>query len=721
MNNLLRQALDFHQNKKWSDAKRIYEYILKVDPRNFDALLLLGLMYAEIDNPEKAIAHLLKAVKIDIKSEAASFNLAVAYMTKDQHENAERFFKQVLVINPLNLKAVIELAGLEMRKGAYQAGAQYYQRAIELDPNDSTVLKDFGDAQRRLGNLDEALQIINRSISLDANNPDALNVLGCIYVDAGKLENAKDAFEKVISVDPKMIGAHISLGNVFIKQGLYLEAMESYDKAIAIDPKSIVALTNKGQLLIRGAHYKEALELFNEAYRLDPSFKNLLGARIGVKLQLCEWKSLAEEIDELQLGVKNGCAATEPFIGLAISDSPLFQKKSAEVYFNKQFGLFKPQLQAREKASSRIVVAYLSADFRLHPISFLMAELFEVHNRDNFEFIGISFSAAKDEMQQRISAAFDQFIDANQKSDEEVIALMAQLGVDIAIDLGGYTQNSRFGIFAKRAAPIQMSYLGYLGTTGSNRIDYIIADNEIIPKESQKYYSEKVAYLPSYQANDSQRAISSREFTRKELGIREGAFIYCCFNNNYKILPDVFSSWMKILTRVENSVLFLYAENTYAQENLKKEALKRGVDPARLIFGGRLPVADYLARYRIADLFLDTFPYNAGTTASDALWVGVPVLTRQGDTFASRVASSLLKAIGLSELITKTVDEYESLACSLAENPEMLRDIKLKLEANKSTTPLFNTREVAANLESLFLKAHQRYITEQSIDHIHSD
>lgn len=721
MNNLLNQALEFHRNKKWGDAKRLYEYLLKIEPRNFDALLLLGLMYAETDEPEMAITHLLKAVKIDGKSEAATFNLAVAYMAKGQHENAERFFKQALLNNPMNLKAVIELAGLGMRKGAYQAGAHYYQRAIELRPNDSIVLKDFGDAQRRLGNFDEALQSISRSIALDAKNPDALNVLGCIYVDIGKLEDAKIAFEKSILINPRMISAHISLGNLLIDQGLHLEAMKSYDAALAIDPKSIVALTNKGQLWFRANQYQDALELFNKAYSIDPYFKNLLGAKIGAKLQLCDWTFLQEEVNALQLNIKNGYAATEPFIGLAISDSPLFQKNSAEIYFNKQFGLLKHLSQPREKTSSKIVVAYLSADFRLHPISFLMAELFEVHSRESFEFIGISFSATKDEMTQRISVAFDKFIDANQKSDDEVIALMAQLGVDIAIDLGGYTQNSRFGIFAKRAAPIQMSYLGYLGTTGSNCIDYIIADDEIIPKESRQYYSEKVAYLPSYQVNDSQRTFSSIEFKRAELGIPEGAFVYCCFNNNYKIMPDVFSSWMKILTRVENSVLFLYVENRYAQENLKKEALKRGVDPARLIFGGRLPVADYLARYKVADLFLDTFPYNAGTTASDALWVGVPVLTRRGNTFASRVASSILKAIGLSELITQTVEEYESLASKVAENPEILHEIMLKLEANKAKTQLFNTREVAANLERLFLKAYERYIDGQSTDHIFSN
>ena len=423
----------------------------------------------------------------------------------------------------------------------------------------------------------------------------------------------------------------------------------------------------------------------------------------------------------MQLKAQKGHAIVEPFIGLSISNSPTFQKRVAEIYFNKQFGLLKPVERARGKISSKIIVAYLSADFRLHPIAFLMAELFEVHSRDHFEFIGISFAATKDEMQQRISIAFDQFIDASQKSDEDVVTLMAQLGVDIAIDLGGYTQNSRFGIFVKRGAPIQMSYLGFLGTSSSNCIDYIIADDEIIPKESQKYYSEKIAYLPSYQVNDSKRAASSVEFTKTALGIPEDAFVYCCFNNNWKILPDIFSSWMKILTRVENSVLFLYVENQYAQENLRQEAVKRGVDPARLIFGGRLPVAEYLARYRVADLFLDTFPYNAGTTASDALWMGIPVLTRRGETFASRVASSLLKAVGLSGLITKTIDEYEALACSLAEAPGILQDMKLRLSTNKLKTPLFNTREFAANLEKIFLKAHQQRSAGQSVDHIYID
>jgi predicted O-linked N-acetylglucosamine transferase (SPINDLY family) len=350
---------------------------------------------------------------------------------------------------------------------------------------------------------------------------------------------------------------------------------------------------------------------------------------------------------------------------------------------------------------------------------FLTAELFELHTHEKFEFIGISFSTVKDEWHKRISSAFDQFIDASQMSDQEVLNLVNQSEIDIAIDLGGYTQKSRFELFAKRIAPVQMSYLGYLGTTGSNCIDYIIADSEVILKESQKFYTEKVAYLPSYQVNDSHRTSSNLEFTRASFGIPEDAFVYYYFNNNYKILPEVFSSWMRILTKVEKSVLFLYVENITAQENLKKEAVARGVDSTRLIFGERLTVSEYLARYKLVDLFLDTFPYNAGTTASDALWAGVPVLTRQGDAFASRVASSLLRAIDLQELITKTNSEYELLACHLGSDLDKFQAIKLKLMTNKSTTPLFDTSQFVENLEKLYQIAHHRAVSGQQPENIY--
>jgi predicted O-linked N-acetylglucosamine transferase (SPINDLY family) len=303
-------------------------------------------------------------------------------------------------------------------------------------------------------------------------------------------------------------------------------------------------------------------------------------------------------------------------------------------------------------------------------------------------------------------------------SDLDIAKLSRELCVDIAVDLGGYTGSCRTGIFAYRAAPIQLSYIGYLGTMGADYIDYIIADKTIIPESLHKSYSEKIAYLPSYQVNDRKRIISEKQFTRAELDLPEAGFVFCCFNNNYKILPETFDGWIRILKAVEGSVLFLYAENEWSKANLIKEAKLRDIDGARLVFGRHIPPEEYLARYRACDLFLDTFPYNAGTTASDALWAGLPTLTMMGKSFASRMAASLLNAIGLPELITNTQEEYEALAIELAMNPNKLTDIKNKLASNRLTTPLFDTPLFTKNLEVAYSKMYERYQDDLQPDHI---
>ena len=665
MNNLLQQAVFYHQNKNYVEAKKLYKYLLKMDAGNFDALMLLGFLLAETGETDEAIGFLSKAAKMNDQSEPLCFNLAVAYLSKGQYQNAERFFRRVLMINPKNLKSIQELAVIEGRKNNLEASANYYEKAIQISPADADIYNDLALVKKRQKDYVTAESYLKRSLELNPRNASALNNLGNLLIEAGNLDGAQKMFSAAIDIDPSMAASYIGLGNISEKRDSYSEAIDFYDKSLGVDEKSIVALTNKAQALIKSGRYPEALAIFNEAHSINPEFRNLCGSRIGAHLQLCDWASLAKQVDELQRKISKGLAATDPFVELTISDSLKLQKRSAEIYFADQYSIGNPLPAQQERASHKIKVAYCSADFRAHPIAFLMAELFEIHNREKFEFIGISFSSVEDEWQRRISCAFDKFIDASQMSDEELVNLVREQAVDIAIDLGGYTQKSRFGLFAKRLAPVQMSYLGYLGTTGSNCIDYIIADSEIIPVESQKFYSEKVAYLPNYQVNDSHRAASALGFSRQALGIPEDAFVYCCFNNNYKILPEVFSSWMRILTTVEKSVLFLYVDTSIAQENLRKEAAARGVDPTRLIFGERLSVSDYLARYQVTDLFLDTYPYNAGATASDALWVGVPVLTRQGESFASRVASSLLRGIGLPELITKTMSEYEKLAISL--------------------------------------------------------
>ena len=374
----------------------------------------------------------------------------------------------------------------------------------------------------------------------------------------------------------------------------------------------------------------------------------------------------------------------------------------------------------KNKLNKKIRIGYYSADFREHAMSYLLANLFEQHDKTKFELIAFSFGSGKnDEIRNRISSSFDKFIDVNLKSDKEIFQLSRDLKIDIAVDLMGFTQNSRFNIFFQRCAPIQVNYLGYPGTLSANCIDYLIADKILIPKENQKYFSEKIVYMPdSYQVNDSKRKISDKIFTKKELNLPEDGFVFCCFNQSYKITPYVFDIWMRLLRRVEGSVLWLMKDSDIGLNNLKNEAQKRGVEPDRMIFAEKMSNVEHLARHRLADLFIDTFPYTAHTTCSDALWSGLPVITKMGESFVSRVSASLLTAIGLSELITKTEKDYEELIFKIANNKSLLSELKKKLNKNRPIKPLFNTKLFANNIESAFQIMHERYRSKVPVKNI---
>jgi predicted O-linked N-acetylglucosamine transferase (SPINDLY family) len=367
-------------------------------------------------------------------------------------------------------------------------------------------------------------------------------------------------------------------------------------------------------------------------------------------------------------------------------------------------------------------IGYFSAEFHGHATLSLTAELFETHDRSRFELTAFSLGPqTRDEMRQRIEPVFDRFLEVRTQSDAEIARLARSLSLDIAVDLGGFTRGGRPGIFALRAAPVQVSYLGYLGTMSAEYMDYLIADDAIIPESHRRHYSEKIAYLPSYQANDSKRRIADRRFGREELGLPPAGFVFCCFNSTYKITPDTFDSWMRILRSVPGSVLLLLGGRESLESNLRREAGERGIDPQRIVFGARLPPPEYLARYRAADLFLDTLPYNAGTTASDALWTGLPVLTCTGETFASRIGASLLQAVGLPELITSTREQYERLAVELASHPESMASLRAKLAGDLRTKPLFDTAAFARHLEAAYARMADRYHAGLAPEHIRVD
>ena len=467
--------------------------------------------------------------------------------------------------------------------------------------------------------------------------------------------------------------------------------------------------------------YDEAIAHYDKALSLKSDIDWVSGHLLHTKMKICSWSGLFDSLEIISQKVMANEKVATPFPLLALNDDTFLHKKSSEIYIQSGYP-FNPVLGPILKCpkSPKIRVGYFSADFHNHAIGYLMAELFELHDKSQFELVGFSFGPiANDEMRQRLLESFDQFVEVGRKSDVEVAKLSRDLNIDIAVDLKGFTQDARTGVFAHRAAPIQVNYLGYPGTMGADYIDYIIADKTLISPEVQSCYSEKVIYLPnSYQVNDRKRLISDRQFTRQELGLPESSFVFCCFNNNYKILPATFEGWMRILRAVEGSVLWLFQDNAWAVENLKKEAEKQGVAPDRLVFAERLPLPEHLVRHRQADLFLDTFPYNAHTTASDALWTGLPVLTLMGSSFASRVAASLLNAVGLPELITSTQEEYEALAIELALNPPKLADAKLKLANNRLTAPLFDTPLFAKSLEAAYIKMYEQYQTDLEPEHI---
>ena len=400
----------------------------------------------------------------------------------------------------------------------------------------------------------------------------------------------------------------------------------------------------------------------------------------------------------------------EPFTLLALIDCPELHKKTTEIYVKEKYAANNILSNITPYTRHpKIRIGYFSADFRNHPVAALTAELYETHDRSQFEVYAFSYGPdSKDEMRKRLELGFDYFFDVQHLPDKEITLLAREHEIDIAVDLGGYTNFCRTEIFAMRSAPIQLSYIGYLGTLNASFFDYLIADTTIIPDDYQKYYSEKIIYLPSYQVNDSKRKAPNELFTKQSLGIPETGFVFCCFNANYKITPQIFNSWIKILKQVNNSVLFLQADNEWAEINLKREFILEGLTPDRLIFGKRLPMSEYLARYQVADLFLDTLPYNAGTTASDALRMGLPILTHMGKSFASRMAASLLNAIGLPELITTNQADYESLAIELATNPEKLLRIRKKLLHNLPISRLYNTQLFTHHLESAYLTIYER-------------
>jgi predicted O-linked N-acetylglucosamine transferase (SPINDLY family) len=688
-----------------------------------------------------------------------SFERALSLLQAQDFIAAERCLSRILKRQPEHVGALNVLAIVLARSGRHIQAEKHFRQAIRVFPSSDATYYNYGITLKALGRLAEAHDAFTKSLALNGSSADAWNNRGTVSSALGRFEDAIADFDKAIALAPRYAAAYgnkgkalaelqrreaalaaylqatalgpdlgeafVGLGNVLRQLARHDEALLAYDRAISLNAGMAEAWFGRGQTLMSLKQYALASDALERAITLMPDIDYGYGQWLHVRMQCCRWDKFPQTVEWLLSAIEAGKRATLPFPTLAITSTLRQQRLAAEIYAADNCPA-PPRSPAGQEArrhapsAEKIRIGYFSADFHNHATTYLAARLFELHDRSQFDILGFSYGPeADDEMRRRLQVGFDELVDVKDRSDRDIADLARTRRVDIAVDLKGYTERARTGIFAQRAAPIQVSYLGYPGTMGSDYFDYIVADRTVVRPEDAVHYSEKIAWLPhSYQVNDDTRRIANRTFSRAELGLPSDAFVLCCFNNSYKITPDVFEIWMRLLSKVDGGVLWLFEGNAAAVEALRAEASQRGVSAERLVFAPRMDAADHLARHGVADLFLDTFPYNAHTTASDALWAGLPLVTRIGDTFAGRVAASLLKAVGLPELIAETAGDYEKLALELATNREKLATFKQRLDQNRLQCPLFDTALFTRHIEMAYRKMWERYRSGLGADHL---
>jgi predicted O-linked N-acetylglucosamine transferase (SPINDLY family) len=654
---------------------------------------------------------------------------------KGRKADAEKLYREVLERFPANRRALDGLRALGqgqtgaatdhfhrgnalMQARQLQGAVASYDRALALKPDFFEAHNNRGNALKDLGLQHEALASYDAVIRLQPGIAVAHFNRGNVLRTLRRLEEAVASYAAALRLNPQFADACNNRGFALQELGRLEEAVASYDQALKLKPDFAAAFSNRGSALQELRRPIEAIASYATALRLKPDFGAALVQMLHQKAMICDWTPPPRRIELGRLDI--AAAPIPPTQVLAIADDPPLQLEVAKAWARTLSPAGGPAALRPSAPGEKLRIGYFSADFYDHATMFLMARLFEVHDRGRFEVHAFSYGPDRqDTMQRRLTAAVDRFHDVRNLGDPEVAELARRQAIDVAVDLKGYTLGTRPGIFANRAAPVQINYLGYPGSMGADFIDYIVADPVVVPPDRRQSYSEKVITLPgSYQVNDDRRAIASRTFTRAELGLPERGFVFCCFNNNYKISPAEFAIWMRLLGKVEGSVLWLFEGDALVKANLAREAETRGVDPGRLVFAAKMPNAEHLARQACADLFLDTFNYNAHTTASDALWAGLPVVTKAGNSFAARVAASLLMAVGLPELVTSSPEAYERLALELATDPDRLAAIKAKLAANRLTTPLFDSERFARHIERAYELAFQRCVEGLPPDHI---
>jgi predicted O-linked N-acetylglucosamine transferase (SPINDLY family) len=671
----LMTAIEAHQRGDLAAAEPIYRQLLSVTPRSFDVLHLLGALAVQKGDLAEGIALLRQAIAVDPEKASAHANLSKAL--------------------------------LDGNDGAAALGAA--DRALALKADYPEAWYNRATALQSLARSHEAVAAYERALELRPDYPHALNNLGNLLREMRRPEPALECLERAVAQQPEFVGALNNLGLVHLDLRRTGQALAFFDRALEVSPEFAEALHNRGNALMILQRYPEAADAFARLAAVAPGFAFVHGNLLQARLHTCDWRDhhvLVERVTQL---VEADACADLPFAFLCVSSSAALQLRCARTYTLRRFPAV-PQAPSdgaraarQEAAAARIRVAYVSGDFGAHAVSYLLAGLFELHDRSRFEVIAISWGRHEDgPIRRRLEAAFDRFIDVTREGDDAIVTLLRDLKIDIAVDLAGHTRDQRTGIFARRPAPIQVNYLGLPGTMGADYIDYLIADRVLIPESRRSEYAEHVVWMPEgYQPSDAARAAAVTA-PRASFGLPPAGLVLCSFNASPKLNPRVFDIWMRLLVAAPDTVLWLLAAHPAAADNLRREAMLRGVTAHRLVFAPRVGYAEYLGRYAHVDLFLDTLPFNAGATAGDALSQGVPVLTCAGDSFAARMSASLLTSLGLAALVTHDLESYEATALELLRGPQRLAKLRAALDEMRAGHAFFDTDRYRRHLESAF-------------------
>lgn len=668
---------------------------------------IIGVSAAQIGYLDQAVRAFRNILSFNPNHIDAHYNLGKSLQEQNDLEGAILAYQQALSLKPDHVDAFFNMGNALHEQGEFEKAIAAFQKALSIQSDYPAAHNNMGNALLQQDKFPEAISAYKQAVSLQPEYAAAYNNMGTCFHEQGKLSEAIEAYKRAISIDPSYVAAHNNIGSVLLQQGKSPDAISAFKRAIALNPEFAEAYVNLAAALREQGDLGEAIDACKKVLELEPDFPEAEALKLSLEQHVCNFEISSQLVEaSKRLGITT--RSVRPFGGLAWADNPSEQLQRAQKWAQEKYTkAVLPLPKPPTVRPKRLKIGYFSADFHDHATMLLMAGVFRHHNYADFEVHIYSYGRIKTgNWRARISRYVDHYFEVEDMSDSELADFARSHGLNVAIDLKGYTKYSRTGVFQYRLAPIQINFLGYPGSMGTDFIDYIVADPVVISGEQRDFYSERIIYLPnSYFPNDREREIASTETSRADFGLPEGAFVFCCFNSNYKIGMREFCIWMRLLGLIDDSVLWLLKSNSWAERNLRSEAERQGVDPKRLIFAEKIANTEHLARHKHADLFLDTFAVNAHTTACDALWSGLPVVTKLGQQFAARVAASLLTAVGLPELIARSEECYEQLILELARNPLKLRDVKAKLGENRLKAPLFDTKSYIRTFETGITRA----------------